>query len=486
MFLKTLWSFVQGHAALSIVIAVFALGLLSKLGSEIGFHFWYWVVLGVVWAITYAIGEPLYFWPFLMGMITAFAEIINKFDDEPMKALKSWPALWYHVLNGLIAVFALYLLALVAGKPANLEGLSDLDKVKYVMAAGFGAMLIMRSKLFNIKVGDDNVSFGPEQIITILFRFMESAIGRIRARARREFIEERLDNIRFDAVYDRSVMTLRRASRAVAADEMRKCLDDLQAVKTGLDGLAADHRTDAEVQLRSYELGYVIYDKMGEDFVADLFTNPRPEWLIRPPAPDAVKNAGVLPILKRVEADNLLIKAMPFFATREEIVPYMAYGTNMSSNRIRQRLNWMDPAGKESLEKTKPQVCKLKDFKLVFNRVSDAAPQVEGLANLESLTGAEIEGVLYQLPKTAMDFLEVNEPGYHRIKIRATVGADETDATVFIADSDCVGAEKPPNRADLTSMIEGAAEHGLSENYLKYLKTLDPAFMNQDAHEQSP
>jgi cation transport regulator ChaC len=258
---------------------------------------------------------------------------------------------------------------------------------------------------------------------------------------------------------------------------MKKCFDDLAAVKTHLDGLDLDKRTDSEIQLRSYELGYVIYDKMGEDFVSDLFTKPRPEWLIRPPDPDsgAVTNTGpgLFPVLKKVEADNVFIKMMPFLATREETVPYMAYGTNMSSNRIRQRLNWTDPAGKESLEKTNPVPCTLKDYRLAFNRVSDSKPTEEGLANLKSEKGEEVEGVLYQLPKTAVDFLEQNEPGYHGIKIKVSGKGGENEATVFVADTNQVGPETAPNQADITSMIEGAAEHGLSEGYLKKLRSYE-------------
>jgi len=481
MFLKVVWSFAQTHWFIAIILGLFSIGVLSTLAQEIieylGFHLWYLIVVAGAAGMAFWIGLPLYFWPFLLGMTTAFAEIINKFDDEPMKALKTLPALLYHILNGMIAVFALYLLALVASKPANLRDLSDLDKLKYAMAAGFGAMLIMRSKLFNIKVGDDNVSFGPDQIIATLFRFMESAIGRTRARARRKFIEDKLDNIKFDAVYARSVMTLKRASHSISDVEMKKCCDDLSAVKTSLDSLDPTKKTDAEIQLRSYELGYVIYDKMGEDFVSDLFTKPRPDWLIRAVDPDSgpVTNTGpgLLPIWKKVEADNVFIRMMPFVATKEETVPYMAYGTNMSSNRIRQRLNWTDPAGKESLEKTKPVGCTLKDYRLAFNRRSDSNLTEGVLANLKSEQGEEVEGVLYQLPKTAVDFLEQNEPGYHAIRIKVSVKGGESDATVFVADTNQVGSEAAPTQADITSMIEGAAEHGLSEGYLKKLRSYE-------------
>jgi len=36
-------------------------------------------------------------------MATAFAEIISKFTDEPIKALSAPQAVLYHVLNGLVS-----------------------------------------------------------------------------------------------------------------------------------------------------------------------------------------------------------------------------------------------------------------------------------------------------------------------------------------------------------------------------------------------
>jgi len=205
-----IFNFVRGNLGQSIALGIGAVIGITIVAHMVGFHLWYPVVLMAALTLSASTGHLIYFWPFLLGMLTAFAEIISKFDDEPMKALETTPALVYHILNGLIAAFALYFLALAAGFPTDFAGVSDIDKLKYAMAAGLGAMLIMRSKLFNIKVGDDDVSFGPEQIIKIIFRFMESAIGRVRARARRDFIEKKLDNINFDVVYARSVMTLRR------------------------------------------------------------------------------------------------------------------------------------------------------------------------------------------------------------------------------------------------------------------------------------
>ena len=81
-----------------------------------------------------------------------------------------------------------------------------------------------------------------------------------------------------------------------------------------------------------------------------------------------------------------------------------------------------------------------------------------------------------------MEFLKSNEPGYHTIKVKVQVRnkatdklADkETEAEVLVADANRVGENLKPNRADLISIIEGAAEHGLSKSYQDTLKGFDP------------
>ena len=459
MFLK-IWQLVIEHWILSGVFGLVAYVFMFALIKKIGFHFWYLLVTAVAAIVAAATGYPLYFWPFLLGMITAFAEIINKYDDEPMKALKTFPALAYHILNGMIAVFALYLLALIAGKSRTFDKVDEMDKLKYAMAAGLGAMLIMRSKLFNIKVGDDSVSFGPEQIINILFRFMESAIGRTRATERRTFIEQKLKDIDFTKVYDHSVMTLRRALRLNDDD---KSLLDLQAVKTKFDGLSKP-QPNPVIQLRSYELGYVVYDRMGEEFVSQLFAKPPSEWLLRAPAPEPVKTSA-LPTIFQVEPDNAL-RALPFIGTKSETDFYLAYGTNMSSNSIRKRLDWMEASDIDKLQNTTRKLGVLKGFRLAFNGTSG---DEEGLANLVSEPGGEVQGVLYELPKKAIDFLAQHEPGYHRLTVKVEVPGEKKEIPAITLTADKVGPERPPHPEHIAAMREGGSENGLKLDYLDKL-----------------
>src|SRR5205823_13773847 len=162
-------------------------------------------------------------------------------------------ALFYHLLNGAISAFALFVLKTFGTEPpANSQ-----DKLKLVLIAGLGAMFVMRSKLFNLKIGGQDVALGPEQIINVFFNFMEDAIDRVRAQSRIEFIRDlHLSDADFEKLRDYSLSMLRSA-QAISLEEMNKCRDDIDKLRE-IEGAPA---------LRSYALGFLLLNRMGEDFV---------------------------------------------------------------------------------------------------------------------------------------------------------------------------------------------------------------------------
>jgi hypothetical protein len=135
----------------------------------------------------------MYFFVFVLGMLTAFAELIGRYD-EPIKTLRSWPALVFHIINGLIAIFALKLLFLYGA--TNSEGM---DQIKNVLTAGLGSTLIMRSKLFSIKNKEgkkgEEIAVGPEQIMKIYLDFVSELINRDRTLARINFVKDNCDTL---------------------------------------------------------------------------------------------------------------------------------------------------------------------------------------------------------------------------------------------------------------------------------------------------
>src|ERR1700733_12418939 len=107
--------FISKHMLIIIALASLAVFLINLSIHQIGFYTWYFVVFILALAGSLLTRDALYFYAFLLGMVTAFAEIIGKFSDEPIKSLRTPHALFYHVLNGAIAAFALWVLLVYGG-----------------------------------------------------------------------------------------------------------------------------------------------------------------------------------------------------------------------------------------------------------------------------------------------------------------------------------------------------------------------------------
>jgi hypothetical protein len=451
----------RGNVGVCIVIGVVALAGLRLLVLTQGVYVLYYFVIAAAVVGSVVSDQPAYFYVFLLGGATAFAEIISKFSSEPLKALKTPHAFVYHVLNGGIAVFALKVIYLYGAANAT-----QLDQVKNVVVAGLGSMLIMRSKLFNIKVSGEDVSFGPEQIIKIFFRFMEDAIDRVRARYRIEFVKDTLKNIHFDSVYEYS-LTMLSAAQALDEDRKEACRQKIMDIRTG---------ETQDVQLRSYTLGFILMNEMGEDYVTELFSEPedRERWQISAPTPD-VKKDSVFPQI--VKVNNNALSALPFFGKKDERLPYFAYGSSMCERKFIERLGWKEEE-KEQLKEMAPRAAVLNGYRLAFNKQPEDGLPGEGAPNLVPDANAKVEGVLYQLPRVAVDFLGKTEKGYHEAKYKVQADGKEVEAMVYVADAEGADENLKPTKELLDVMKEGASDHQLSGDYVAQLaayETLSPS-----------
>jgi len=454
------WHWVSSHWVAALLLGVFAIyvgaAILISLYNRYGFYTWYFV-LGFAAVIGSLVPQSsMYCIAFLLGMVTAFAEIISKFRDEPIKALGMPHALIYHLLNGVIATFALKILILFGVSIAT-----PLDRLRTVMAAGLGSMLVMRSKLFNIKVGGEDVSFGPEQIIKIFFRFMEAAIDRLRAQDRIEFVKSKLGNVNPDKVFDYS-LTMLLASQALEEKARKECRDGITALTTG------EFQTLAP-QFKSYRLGFLLLDNMGEDFVSKVFKDIPPNWLLEAPLQEKQETT----IVDRVA--RLPLFPSPPEETKQ--IPYFAYGTSMCSRVFRERLGskWKEMDETYFREITMPKKAKLKGYKLAFTgtRPDSAEPGLEhvtdGLATMvKGEPDDSMEGVVYQLNKDVIEFLDLTEPGYHREKVKVDVDGSTVDAEAYIAERR--REDSKPDREYLEFVMDGAREFELSPEYLQKIQ----------------
>jgi len=139
---------------------------------------------------------------------------------------------------------------------------------------------------------------------------------------------------------------------------------------------------------------------------------------------------------------------------------YFAYGYNMKTERLKERVGEVNIIGKAIL----------KNHCLKFNKLGDDG---SGKANIEPMVGSVVEGVLFDLTEEQLKKLDTKE-GVPTHYVRCRMEVIESDnnarmAEVYVANQDKIRSGLKPNHQYLQCLIEGANEHNLSNQYKKFL-----------------
>ena len=139
-------------------------------------------------------------------------------------------------------------------------------------------------------------------------------------------------------------------------------------------------------------------------------------------------------------------------------VLYFAYGSNLKSQRMRQRV----PSVRSEA------VAFLDHHRLVCNkRGRDGSAK----ANLVQAAGHRVWGVLYRIELAHLELLDDFERGYERVEVEVcqTSGSACRASTYR---SDRITRDPIPFEWYRGLILEGAREHGLLEDYLSVLEAL--------------
>ena len=146
---------------------------------------------------------------------------------------------------------------------------------------------------------------------------------------------------------------------------------------------------------------------------------------------------------------------------------YLGYGSNMNRGIFESRRGMRPIQAHPAL---------LENYRLRFNLA--VGPGERGVANLESQTGALTWGVLYLITVDQSEYLDRTEGvprgAYRRIPISAIVDGSEQIAA-FTYQSDRISLGRKPSPRYIGLLIEGAVQHGLPSNYLRYLRNFELA-----------
>jgi hypothetical protein len=139
---------------------------------------------------------------FVYGGLVGGSEILSRYRDEPVRASLTSAGIVYIALNGAISVGAF---AVLSAYPAQVfPNLLQGDIFLRSVAAGFGAMVIFRSKLFTFRSSDGkDYPIGPSIVLDNVLKVIDAKIDRARAAARHDIVLTELNGLSdFDAAAD--------------------------------------------------------------------------------------------------------------------------------------------------------------------------------------------------------------------------------------------------------------------------------------------
>jgi len=212
----------------------------------------------VAWVVAVALGGGV-------GLV----ELVTRYRDEPF-ALRGALSFWVYILLNAGASALAYALIRIFGWTFGV-GPGSARTATQVLIAGLAAMALFRSSLFNLKIGDEDVSIGPSALLTSLLSVVDRAVDRRRAAERSRSISKVMNGVSFaKAKISLSAYCLQLMQNVP--------LEEQQKLRTSVEGLGL---TDMDDDLKSLNLGLLLMNTVGptvlEAAVRDLGTRIKEE-----------------------------------------------------------------------------------------------------------------------------------------------------------------------------------------------------------------
>jgi len=206
------------------------------------------------------------------------SEILPRYRDDPWRAAFQNPhGISYWLINGLISHIVFFIAATVFWEELGLMHGGELahgEVLKVSLCAGVGAMAFLRSKLFKITLKNgEEYSVGPDHIINALLASTNDSIDRFCGEKRTFQVKQKFSGLDYHKLKAHA-QTVIFGGRQTLPEKER------EAFARALSDIDSDNVSEEEKPL---QLGYIILDYLGRDFVAKLELDG---FRRKPPQPD--------------------------------------------------------------------------------------------------------------------------------------------------------------------------------------------------------
>jgi hypothetical protein len=228
-----------------VVIAVLAggilIGAIAPTAIRTNVSGWNWALIAAAAA------------SFAFGTLVGLSEILTRYRDEPLRATFNVFGWIYLGLNGVISLAAF---AILRSYSSQIFPVVANDLFLTAVTAGFGAMIVMRSKLFSYNSPEGKeFAVGPAIVIDTVLQTIDAKIDRFRATQRQERVYEQLHE----------VSDFEGAAQYLEASLLSfQTLSDEQ--KSDISSIISDYREiDWDDRLKVMAVGFAFLTIAGED-----------------------------------------------------------------------------------------------------------------------------------------------------------------------------------------------------------------------------
>jgi len=136
----------------------------------------------------------------LLGALVGAGELVSRYRDDPLRALRSLSAVLYVTFN-IIAALAALALVEVFHWNFGIHGSHEL-RWSRVLLSGFGAMAVFRTSLFVLRVGDKDVGIGPASLLQVAMDASDRGVDRYRGTHRATEVGQIMEKVDFEKAFD--------------------------------------------------------------------------------------------------------------------------------------------------------------------------------------------------------------------------------------------------------------------------------------------
>ncbi len=205
----------------------------------------------------------------VIGVLVGAVEIFQRFRAEPLAAISNRWGVGYLVFNGVVAALTFRVTIVFADLGPTTP---TTDLMQWAATTGFGAAIMLRAKLLNVQLSDGKeVALGPEIVVQSFLAVIDQQLDRQRAKTRFETVRELMDGIDFERSKIRLPIQIFQAMQRVTEEESEKLMAGVNEV---------DKMNTITLQDKSYLLGYYLLDMVGADFLRDILSKYRSDFVV--------------------------------------------------------------------------------------------------------------------------------------------------------------------------------------------------------------